>query len=81
MLWLVLASVTEGYEPDNKKQYFDELTNYTSPKYSFEIRQNAFQYLNQLKACHDVCTENLKQATKHHNWRFSKFAKTLLKAN
>ncbi|SFZ91776.1 aminopeptidase N [Flaviramulus basaltis] len=78
-LWLTLALITEDFEPINKQKYFDELTSYTSPKYGFEIRQNAFQYLNQIQACNDVCKENLQKATKHHNWRFSKFAKDLLK--
>ncbi|WP_298238070.1 M1 family metallopeptidase [uncultured Algibacter sp.] len=79
-LWLTLALITEDYEPEMKKVYFDELTNYTSSKYGFEVRQNAIQYLNQIKACNDDCKTNLKQATTHHNWRFSKFAKALLES-
>ncbi len=79
ILWLTLALITEDYEAENKKAYFDELTSYTSPKYGFEVRQNAFQYLSQIQACGEVCKENLKQATNHHNWRFKKFAKALLK--
>lgn len=78
ILWLALALITEDFEVGNKKQYFDELTDYTSPKYGFEVRQNAFQYLNQIQACNAICKENLKQATKHHNWRFSKLAKSFL---
>lgn len=78
-LWLVLALITEDYEPHNKSKYFEELSNYTSPKYGFETRQTAFQYLNQIQACDAKCKENLQQATKHHNWRFSKFAKALVK--
>lgn len=78
-LWLTLALITEGFEPENKPQYFKELTDYTSPKYGFELRQNAFQYLTQIQACNSDCKENLKQATTHHNWRFKKFAKALLK--
>ncbi|WP_158851239.1 M1 family metallopeptidase [Algibacter sp. L1A34] len=78
-LWLVLTLITEDYEPKNKAEYFEELTNYTSPEYGFEIRQNAFQYLHQIQACNTSCKENLQEATKHHNWRFSKFAKELLK--
>lgn len=78
-LWLTLALVTENYEPEKKKLYFDELTNYTSPKFGFEIRQNAFKYLNLINACNAACKENLEQATKHHNWQFSKFAKDILK--
>jgi len=81
ILWLTLALITEGFEPENKTNYLKELTRYTSSKYGFEVRQHAFQYLHQIQSCNDVCKENLKQATKHHNWRFSKFAKELLKVN
>jgi len=78
ILWLTLALMTEGFEPENKQTYFQELTNYTNPVYGFEIRQNAFLYLQEIKACNDTCKENLKQATTHHSWQFSKFAKTML---
>lgn len=78
ILWLTLALMTEDFEIENKKQYFDELTGYTNSKYGFETRINAFRNLNQIQACNVVCKENLKQATKHHNWRFSKYAKTIL---
>jgi aminopeptidase N len=79
ILWLTLALITEDYRPEFKTQYFDELTYYTSPVFGFEVRQNAFQYLSQIQACNEACKVNLEQATKHHNWRFSKFAKALLK--
>ncbi|MCF7560092.1 M1 family metallopeptidase [Sabulilitoribacter multivorans] len=79
MLWLTLALVTEDFETENKKTYFDELIDYTSPKYGFESRINAFRYLSQIQSCNDACKENLQQATNHHNWQFSKFAKELLK--
>lgn len=78
-LWLTLALVTEDYESENKSKYFDELTSYTGSNYGFETRQNAFQYLHQIKACNTLCHKNLTQASSHHNWRFSKFAKELLK--
>ncbi|CAH8282104.1 aminopeptidase N [Mariniflexile fucanivorans] len=78
ILWLTLALMTEDFEPENKKEYFDELTQYTNPVYNFEIRQNAFLYLQEIKACNDACVENLKQAMTHHSWQFSKFAKAML---
>ena len=78
LLWLTLALITEDYESENKQVFLNELTSYTSPKYGFELRQNAFFYLDQIQACEEACKENLKQATTHHNWRFKKFAKTLL---
>ena len=70
--------ITEDFESENKQTYFQELTNYTNPVYGFEIRQNAFLYLQEIKACNDACKENLKQATTHPSWQFSKFAKTML---
>lgn len=77
-LWLALALITEDFEPENKSEYFEELTNYTNPSHHFEIRQNAFQYLKLINACNETCEENLKQATKSPVWQFSKMAKTLL---
>ncbi|MBU3822812.1 M1 family metallopeptidase [Flavobacteriaceae bacterium XHP0103] len=79
ILWLALALITEDFEPDNKPQYFEELTGYTYPDNHFEIRLNAFQYLKLLNACNDACKENLEQATKSPIWQFSKFAKDYLK--
>ena len=78
-LWLTLALITEDFEPENKTQYFHELTDYTSDKYGFEIRINAFRYLTQIQACNDACKQNLQLATTHHSWQFSKFAKEVLK--
>ncbi|WP_372756509.1 M1 family metallopeptidase [Mariniflexile sp.] len=78
ILWLTLALVTENFEAENKQVYFEELTNYTNAFNGFEVRQNAFSYLQEIKACNDTCISNLKQATTHHNWQFSKFAKAML---
>ncbi|MDD7887676.1 M1 family metallopeptidase [Flavivirga sp. 57AJ16] len=79
ILWLTLTLVSDGFEPENNAMYFKELLDYTSPKYGFEIRQSAFRYLKWIHACGEPCQENLQQATKHHNWQFSKFAKEMLK--
>jgi len=78
ILWLTLALITDDYDAVYKRRYLNELTDYTSPKYNFEIRQNAFLYLNQIEACNETCKSNLRHATRHHNWRFKKFAKELL---
>ena len=78
ILWLTLALITEDFEIEKKKQYFEELTAYTSDIYGFEIRQNAFRYLNEIRACNNLCIKNLEAGIKHHNWQFSKFAKQLL---
>ena len=78
ILWLVLALNTSDFEPELNQKYFEELSGYTNPVYNFETRMQAFQYLELMKACDSICQDNLLQATKHHNWRFSKFAKDML---
>ena len=77
-LWLTLVLLTPDYEPEMARTYYEELVNYTDPKYGFEVRQNAFQYLKMIQACNDECNANLKEAATHYNWRFKSFAKQLL---
>ncbi|MGI9552394.1 MAG: M1 family metallopeptidase [Aurantibacter sp.] len=78
LMWLALAIITEGYEAWNTKQYFDELSGYTGPKYSFEIRQGAFFYLNEAFGFTDRNLLDLIQATNHHAWQFRKYTRNLL---
>ena len=77
-LWLALALVTEGYEINNKQKYASELINYSSEKYSFEIREKAFEYINELQLYTSEALKNLVNASVHHNWRFKKFARGVL---
>ncbi len=77
-LWLVLTLATPEYEQDKTKVFFEELVSYTDPKKGFELRQNAFQALASLDLFNRVALGNLIEASKHHNWRFKRFAKQLL---
>ncbi|WP_299536919.1 M1 family metallopeptidase [Ulvibacterium sp.] len=78
LMWLTLAIFTEGYEGRNTKLYFDELSGYTAPEYSFEVRQGAFQYLKQAFGFKDSNLMDLAQATTHHSWQFKKFSRNLM---
>lgn len=78
MLWLALVLNTPEFEFEHNQKYFEELRNYTNINHDFETRQKAFQYLNILQACDAICKDNLNQASKHHNWQFSKYAKEML---
>lgn len=78
LLWLTLAMLTENYNSRQTKVYFDELSAYTSSKYSFEIRQSAFFYLKQVFGFNDESLINLIKASEHHAWQFKKFARNLL---
>ena len=76
-LWLTLAIVTEDYKNDQKQAFFNELSSYSDPKYSFEIRQNAFQYLYGLNGFTNQSLKHLIDACVHHNWRFRNSSREL----
>ena len=79
LLWLVLHLNTPEFQSDKKEAVLDELKRYTRPEYGFELRMNAFRYLDLIKACDTDCISHLEYAKSHHNWRLSKFAKDMLK--
>lgn len=79
-LWLTLAILTDSDSVGDPEQFLEELIGYTSPDHSFEVRTNAFRYLRWIRSCDDMCMENLKDATNHHNWRFKQFAKQLMES-
>lgn len=77
-LWLALALITDHYETAEKPQYLSELKNYTATEFSFEIREKAFEYINELQLWDLETLKNLLEACVHPTWRFSKFSKELL---
>ena len=76
-LWLALALNTKGFEKTNIQEFYDELVSIPTLLYHFEVRKNAFQYLNELGLVNSRVLQNLQQATKHHNWRFRSYCKKL----
>src|SRR5690606_25798040 len=76
-LWLTLAIVTEDYMNDQKPGNFIELSDYADPKYSFEIRQSAFQYLYGLNGFTYQNLKHLIDACLHPNWRFRNSSREL----
>ncbi|WP_034259621.1 M1 family metallopeptidase [Aequorivita capsosiphonis] len=77
-LWLALALITGEYEDAQKDSYLNELTNYTAANYSFEVRDKAFEYVDQLNLWDAKTLKNLVEACVHPTWRFSKTSKELL---
>lgn len=77
-LWLAIAIITEGFREAQKSDYVEELRRYTSPDFSFEVRQRAFGYIHELKLYNDDVIKNLVNAATHHNWRFRNESRTLL---
>lgn len=78
LLWLTLAMLSENYKGVKTKDYFDELSSYTGPEFSSEIRQSAFFYLKEAFGLNEESLTNLVIATNHHAWQFKKFARNLL---
>lgn len=77
--WLGLALITKDYgDLTSRKNWEGELRAYTSPRYSFEIRQNAFLMLYEILNYSDQNLRDLAEATVHHSWQFRKFARTLM---
>jgi aminopeptidase N len=79
LLWLTLALVTPEYNADLKPSYFEELSNYTSSEYHFEVRLLAFQYLKSIGGFNDASLKNLVEACSHHVWHFKKSSRQILK--
>ena len=77
-LWLALALATKDFDKSSWQHYYDRLTNYTNPSYSFYIRENAFQYLYQLQLFDAQSLGNLVLGCMHHNWRFAQSCRELL---
>lgn len=78
-LWLALNVATPAVDTTSKQKYLQELSSYTAPHHRFQLRQNAFDLLYQLRAFQRKNLEDLIQATKHHNYRFREHAKALVK--
>lgn len=78
-LWLALALITENYHDSKKVFYLQELKHYTSQEYSFEIRENAFRYVNDLRLWDSGTLKNLLEACVHPTWRFAKSSKEIMK--
>jgi aminopeptidase N len=78
LLWLVLHLNTIEYEPEKKQVILNELIGYSLSQHHFEMRMKAFNYLKLIGGFETASITSLLDATKHHNWRFSKYAKNLI---
>ena len=78
LMWLTLSLVTPTYQPENNSKFYQELSGYTSPKYAYEIRQNAFGFLYQIESFTEQNYLDLMQGSVHPVWRFRNFCRELL---
>ncbi len=78
LMWLTLSLVTPKFQPENNSKFYQELSGYTSPKYAYEIRQNAFGFLYQIESFTEQNYLDLMQGAVHPVWRFRNFCRELL---
>lgn len=78
MLWLALLLNVDDSVDLRTQGFLNELVGYTSSKYDFETRETAFSYLNAMQVYNKTIITNLINATKHHNWRFKEYSRSLL---
>ncbi|MEM7086788.1 MAG: M1 family aminopeptidase [Bacteroidota bacterium] len=79
LLWLAIAISSEVYGASANEIFLSELRDYSSPDYSFEVRQKALEYVYQLRLFERASLKHLVNACTHHNWRFRNTAREMLK--
>lgn len=79
ILWLTLALITVDYENQNKVDFYDELLSYSSSKFDSNTRMNAFNNLLYINPNDTNIFKNLLEATTHHKWQFTLFARNRIK--
>lgn len=75
ILWLTMALMAKDYEVENKINFYDELLNYTTPKFESTVRQNAITNLLFVKPTDTNVLKALINPLTSHKWQFSKFAR------
>lgn len=78
-LWLTLNLATPDFQAKRTSQIYQQLEQFTSPEYRFQIREHAFGYLYQIDSFSDQSLLNLLNGCFHHTWRFKDFCRKLLK--
>ena len=79
IIWLFLAVLTQDFEnKENREEYRKELFGYTSPIYSFEVRQTAFSVITEVFELQEQNLKDLLNASVHHVWQFRSYARELL---
>lgn len=77
--WLKIA-LNLNQNKFHKDLYFNELLNYSSSNNESSVRQNALEVLLELYSENEQVIQALFQATTHHKWQFTKFAREKIRA-
>ncbi|WP_264521771.1 M1 family metallopeptidase [Flavobacterium sp. N1994] len=77
ILFLTFSIENDSPQKDN---YYNELVDYTSPKYESSVRQNAIINALTIDEKDTIVLKNLVNATTHFKWQFSKFARDKIRS-
>ena len=75
ILYITFALESDDLSYEDQTVYFEELLNYTSANYESSVRQNAFVSLFSMNVDVEILLKNLVNATTHHKWQFTKYAR------
>lgn len=75
IIYLTVYQVFKDADADKKAKYYQELVDYSSPKYESSVRQNALENVLQITPKDVTVLKNLVNATTHHKWQFVKYAR------
>lgn len=79
LLWLTLHLATPDFQANQTQKIFKTLERFTSPLFSFQVREHTFGYLYQIDAFSEQSLVHLVKGCFHHTWRFRDFCRKLLK--
>jgi aminopeptidase N len=77
ILFLTFSIENDSAQNSN---YYNELVDYTSPKYESSVRQNAIVNALTIDEKDTTVLKNLVNATTHFKWQFSKFARDKIRS-
>ncbi|MBF4983372.1 hypothetical protein FNJ87_03165 [Nonlabens mediterrranea] len=80
MAWNALALNSSDFKNNEKYDFLQGISKYTSPEYSPKTRTAAFDYLINLDAMGTQNFRDLMNACFHHNWRFYKNSRDIFEA-
>jgi aminopeptidase N len=81
ILWLTYALMATDYEKTRKLALYDELLDYTTPKWEASIRQNALRNLMHISPTDTHVLEAVARALVHHKWQLTKYARDTVRSN
>ncbi len=79
IIWLAFALSTRDYQTNRKLEFYDELLGYAAPSFESNVRINAIETILYLDKTDSNVLPFLVNATTHHKWQTSLFARNKIR--